>query len=143
MQFNFSKYLFLTGFFLIVLLSIQTCSRPLLSNRQLYVSDVVVVHSDRSRDTIRKVVFFDYLLIDQMDNLVKKDGFVVSQKLKKFKCHNVKDNKKDCKFKCICSQTNCSELYLLKSKDKNIYFALGIDCVKKIHEKLYDKLNMR
>ncbi|NBO23076.1 hypothetical protein EBU94_07050 [bacterium] len=88
MQFNFSKYLFLTGFFLIVLLSIQTCSRPLLSNTQLYISDVVVVHSDRTRDTIRKVVFFDYLQIDQMDNLVKKDGFVVSQKVKKFKYIN-------------------------------------------------------
>jgi hypothetical protein len=88
MQFNFSKYLFLTGFFLIVLLSIQTCSRPLLSNRQLYVSDVVVVHSDRTRDTIRKVVFFDYLMIDQMDNLVKKDGFVVASKVKKYKYLN-------------------------------------------------------
>jgi hypothetical protein len=54
----------------------------------LYVSDVVVVHSDRTRDTIRKVVFFDYLMIDQMDNLVKKDGFVVSQKVKKFKYIN-------------------------------------------------------
>jgi hypothetical protein len=67
---------------------------------------------------------------------------VIKEKLKKFKCHNVKDNVKDCKFKCICSQTNCSELYLLKSKDKNIYFALGSDCIGRIHEKFFDELNL-
>ena len=88
MGFNLSRYLFFTGFFLVVLLSIQTCSQPLVSHRHLYSSDVVVVHDDWSKDTIRNVVFFDYLQIDQMGNLVKKDGFVVSQKVKKFKFIN-------------------------------------------------------
>lgn len=63
---------------------------------------------------------------------------VIKEELKKFKCHNVKHNK----FKCICSQTNCSDLYLLKNKDKNIYFAVGSDCIGRIHEDLYDKLNL-
>jgi hypothetical protein len=45
----------------------------------------LVVHFDRSKDTIENVIFFDYLQIDQMNNLVKKDGFVVSTKVKKFK----------------------------------------------------------
>jgi hypothetical protein len=45
----------------------------------------MVVHFDKSKDTIENVVFFDYLQIDQMNNLIKKNGIVVSTKVKKFK----------------------------------------------------------
>lgn len=79
------KYLFLTGIFFLVFITIQTCSRPILRNKTLYETDVLVVHFDRTSDTIKNVVFFDYLQIDHMNNLVKKDGFVVSTKVKKFK----------------------------------------------------------
>ena len=85
---KFFKYIFLTGIFFTFFVTSQTCSRPITHNRVLYQTDIVVVHFDLTRDTVRKVVFFDYLQIDQMDNLVKKDGFVVSQKVKKFKYIN-------------------------------------------------------
>ena len=85
MSSKFVKYLFLTGIFFLIFITIQTCSRPILRNKTLYETDLLVVHFDRSRDTIKNVVFFDYLMIDQMNNLVKKDGFVVSTKVKKFK----------------------------------------------------------
>ena len=80
-----AKYLFLTGIFFLIFMTIQTCSPPVLRNKTLYETDVLVVHFDRTRDTIKNVVFFDYLQIDRMNNLIKKDGFVVSTKVKKFK----------------------------------------------------------
>ena len=82
---KFAKYLFLTGIFLHIFVTIQTCSPPVLRNKTLYDTDILVVHFDRTRDTIENVVFFDYLQIDQMNNLVNKHGFVVSTKVKKFK----------------------------------------------------------
>ena len=82
------KYIFLTGIIFTFFVTAQTCTRPITHNRVLYQTDVLVVHYDLSRDTIRKVVFFDYLQIDQMDNLVKKDGFVVATKVKKYKYLN-------------------------------------------------------
>jgi hypothetical protein len=82
------KYIFLTGVIFIGFLTVHTCSKPLMSNKTLYQSDVLVVHFDRSKDTIKNVVFFDYLYIDQMNNLVKKDGFIVSTKVKKYKYLN-------------------------------------------------------
>ena len=78
----------MTGIFFTFFVTSQTCSRPISNNRVLYQTDVVVVHFDLTRDTVRKVVFFDYLQIDQMDNLVKKDGFVVATKVKKYKYLN-------------------------------------------------------
>jgi hypothetical protein len=80
-----AKYLFLTGIFFLFFITIQTCSRPILHNKTLYDTDILVVHFDKSRDTIENVVFFDYLQIDQMNNLIKKNGIVVSTKVKKFK----------------------------------------------------------
>jgi len=80
-----AKYLFLTGIFFLLFITIQTCSRPILHNKTLYDTDILVVHFDKTRDTIENVVFFDYLQIDQMNNLVKKNGIVVSTKVKKFK----------------------------------------------------------
>jgi hypothetical protein len=85
---KFFKYIFLTGIFFTFFVTSQTCSRPITHNRVLYQTDIVVVHFDLSKDTLRKVVFFDYLQIDQMDNLVKKDGFVVASKVKKYKYLN-------------------------------------------------------
>jgi hypothetical protein len=85
---KFFKYIFLTGIFFTFFVTSQTCSRPITHNRVLYQTDIVVVHFDLTRDTVRKVVFFDYLQIDQMDNLVKKDGFVVATKVKKYKYLN-------------------------------------------------------
>jgi hypothetical protein len=85
---KFFKYIFLTGIFFTFFVTSQTCSRPITHNRVLYQTDIVVVHFDLSKDTLRKVVFFDYLQIDQMDNLVKKDGFVVATKVKKYKYLN-------------------------------------------------------
>ena len=82
---KFAKYLFLTGIFFLIFVTIQTCSPPVLRNKTLYDTDILVVHFDRTRDTIENVVFFDYLQIDQMNNLVNKHGFVVSTKVKKFK----------------------------------------------------------
>jgi hypothetical protein len=78
----------LTGIFFTFFVTSQTCSRPITHNRVLYQTDIIVVHFDLSKDTLRKVVFFDYLQIDQMDNLVKKDGFVVASKVKKYKYLN-------------------------------------------------------
>ena len=78
----------MTGIFFTFFVTSQTCSRPITHNRVLYQTDIVVVHFDLSKDTLRKVVFFDYLQIDQMDNLVKKDGFVVATKVKKYKYLN-------------------------------------------------------
>ncbi len=80
-----AKYLFLTGIFFLLFITIQTCSRPILHNKTLYDTDILVVHFDKSKDTIENVVFFDYLQIDQMNNLIKKNGIVVSTKVKKFK----------------------------------------------------------
>ena len=80
-----AKYLFLTGIFFLIFVTIQTCSPPVLRNKTLYETDVLVVHFDRTRDTIENVIFFDYLQIDRMNNLIKKDGFVVPTKVKKFK----------------------------------------------------------
>ncbi len=80
-----AKYLFLTGIFFLLFITIQTCSRPILHNKTLYDTDIMVVHFDKSKDTIENVVFFDYLQIDQMNNLIKKNGIVVSTKVKKFK----------------------------------------------------------
>jgi hypothetical protein len=85
---KFFKYIFLTGIFFTFFVTSQTCSRPITHNRVLYQTDIIVVHFDLSKDTLRKVVFFDYLQIDQMDNLVKKDGFVVASKVKKYKYLN-------------------------------------------------------
>lgn len=82
---KFAKSLFLTGIFFILLITIQTCSPTILHNKTLYETDVLVIHFDRTRDTIENVVFFDYLQIDQMNNLIKKDGFIISTKVKKFK----------------------------------------------------------
>jgi hypothetical protein len=82
---KFAKYLFLTGIFFLLFITIQTCSRPILHNKTLYDTDILVVHFDKSKDTIENVVFFDYLQIDQMNNLIKKNGIVVSTKVKKFK----------------------------------------------------------
>jgi hypothetical protein len=79
------RYIFFTGIIFIGLMSVHTCSLPVMRNKTLYQSDVIVVHYDRSVDTLKDIVFFDYLRIDQMDNLIKKDGFVVSTKVKKFK----------------------------------------------------------
>ncbi len=78
----------MTGIFFTFFVTSQTCSRPITHNRVLYQTDIIVVHFDLSKDTLRKVVFFDYLQIDQMDNLVKKDGFVVASKVKKYKYLN-------------------------------------------------------
>ena len=88
MSSNFLKYIFFTGVIFTFFVTVQTCSRPINYNRILYQTDVVVVHFDRTKDTIRNVVFFDYLYIDQMNNLVKKDGYVVSTKVKKYKYLN-------------------------------------------------------
>jgi len=82
------KYVFLTGVFFTFFATIQTCSRPISHNRTLYQTDVVVVHFDLTRDTVKNVVFFDYLQIDHMNNLIKKDGFVVATKVKKYKYLN-------------------------------------------------------
>jgi len=80
----------------------------------------------------------DHFEIDENFIVTITENEVIKEELKKFKCHNVKDYK----FKCICSQTNCSDLYLLKNKDKNIYFAVGSDCIGRINKELYDKLNL-
>jgi hypothetical protein len=51
---KFFKYIFLTGIFFTFFVTSQTCSRPITHNRVLYQTDIVVVHFDLSKDTLRK-----------------------------------------------------------------------------------------
>lgn len=83
-----SKYLFLTCVITLFFITIHTCSNKVLSHKILYQSDVVVTHLNNQKDTIRNVIFFDHLEVDQDFNLIKKDGTIVTTNVKKFKYLN-------------------------------------------------------
>ena len=39
-------------------------------------------------------------------------------------------------MKCICTQNSCSNLFLIRNIDNNLFFAVGSDCIERIHPEL-------
>lgn len=53
------------------------------------------------------------------------------------------EDDKDAKpyYSCICSQSNCSNLCLIKHKKTKIVFCIGDNCIKKFNKSLYNDVN--
>lgn len=55
----------------------------------------------------------------------------------------VKTNKKgDICMKCICSENSCKNLYFVKHLETGLYFAVGSDCINRIHPELKKRLDL-
>jgi hypothetical protein len=63
---------------------IQTCNRNIVGNKTLYSDKIEVVHLNKKRDTIN-VVYYDYIYINDDWDLVRKNGTLISKRVKKFK----------------------------------------------------------
>ena len=85
---KFLKYCFLTGALFTFFITVQTCSRPYIGNKTLYLTDVEITYINNRKDTLRSVVFFDFLELNSLNDLIKKNGEIVSRDVKKFKYLN-------------------------------------------------------
>ena len=60
-----------------------------------------------------------------------------------FDLNLIKVNKKgQNRFRCLCSESNCGDLFLIRHKETNIYFAVGSDCINRIHPELKKQLDL-
>lgn len=54
----------------------------------------------------------------------------------------VKINKNGVCMKCICSENTCKNLYFVKHLETGLYFAVGSDCINRIHPELKKRLDL-
>ena len=78
------KYIFVTGLLFTFFILIQSCNRNMVGNKTTYSDEIEVVHLDKKRDTIN-VIYFDYICINKNRDLVRKNGTLISKRVKKFK----------------------------------------------------------